>query len=83
MARMGRRGRTISTFNVFFWALAAAAEVSDHQIHFRLKMLLCYQKIGIKLQDKLSVIEKKALDLGEEFTSCVKQGEEVDVCTVR
>ena len=25
----------------------------------------------------------KALDLGEEFTSCVEQGEEVDTCTVR
>ena len=81
MARMGRRGRTISTFNVFFWALAAAAEVSDHQIHFRLKMLLCYHKIGIKLKEK--IILKKALDLGQEFTSCVEQGEEVDACTVR
>merc|ERR1712156_113673 len=50
LARMGGKGRTISTFNVFFWAVAAATE---------------------------------ALDLGEEFTSCVKQGEEVDVCTVR
>ena len=51
---MGGKGRTISTFNVFFWALAVAAEVSERgkTEHIRIQS-------GQTILELLQIVEEK------------------------